>query len=76
MKRLKQLISLCLAGSFMTLTTFAAPANAIQTLPTFEPSLDAVSIVDEITDDDWFDSLSSSYEQAASSTESSEDLRK
>ena len=73
MKRLKQLICLCLAGSFMALTAFAAPANAIQTLPTLEPSLDAVSIVDEITDDDWFDNLSTSYEQAASSTESSWD---
>ena len=73
MKRLKQLICLCLAGSFMALTAFAAPANAIQTLPTLDPSSDAVSVVDEITADDWFDSLSTSYEQAASSTESSGD---
>ena len=73
MKRLKRLICLCLAGSFMALTAFAAPANAIQTLPTLDPSSDAVSVVDEITADDWFDSLSTSYEQAASSTESSGD---
>ena len=70
MKRLKQLICLCLAGSFMALTAFAAPANAIQTLPTFELSSDAVSIVDEITDDDWFDDFGTSYEQDASSTAS------
>ena len=73
MKRLKQLICLCLASSFMVLTAFAAPANAIQTLPAFESSSDAVSIVDEITDDDWFGGLGTSYEQDASSIESSWD---
>ena len=73
MKRLKQLICLCLAGSFMALTAFAAPANAIQTLPTFEFSSDAASIVDEVADDDWFDDLSTSDEQDASSSESSWD---
>lgn len=73
MKRLKRLICLCLAGSFMALTAFAAPANAIQTLPSLEPSSDAVSTAEARTGEDRFDDLSTSFEQEAFSIESSWD---
>ena len=44
-----------------------------QTPPTLEPSSDTVSVVDEITADDRFDDLGTSFEQGPSSTESIRD---
>ena len=48
-----------LAGSFMTMTVLAAPADSSRTLPTFEPSSYTVYIVDEVTDDDLLEDVSS-----------------
>lgn len=50
MKRLKQMVCLCLANSFMVLSVFAAPVAAMQAEPVLMASSDAVSIAEESTD--------------------------
>ena len=69
MKRLKQLVCLCLANSFMVLSVFAAPVAAMQAEPVLMASSDVVSIAERSTDVDKSKIDSDLYDEDASSAE-------